>query len=155
MNIHFCQFFVQASVQCFECYRYIEFTNSHNTIDSWPTNIFTFLTAANLSINGSSIIIRCEFANEYPEASCVLVYRRYNDPYLTVKEYDRSTEFPITLPVNDSEKYTFAVFGKNTVDRIEAEPVIKLMYLPSPMTSLPTTMPSLPSPRTCTGESYL
>ena len=131
----------------------------HNTTDSQPTNIFSFLKAADLSINRSSIIIRCEFADEYPEASCVLVYRRYSDPYLTVKEYDNSTEFPITLLVNDTEKYTFAVFGKNRVDGIEAEPVIKLMYPPSsmtsPMKSPPTAMPSLPSPMACTCELYL
>ena len=127
---------------------------SHNTTDSRPINIFTFLKAADLSINGSSITIRCEFADEYPEASCVLVYRRYSDPYLTVKEYDSSTEFPITIPVNDTEKYTFAVFGKNGVDGIEAEPVIKLMYPPSSMISPPTAMPSLPPPETCTCESY-
>ena len=131
----------------------------HNTTDSRPTNIFTFLKAADLSINGSSITIRCEFSDEYREASCVLVYRRYNDPYLTVKEYDSSTEFPITIPVNDTEKYTFAVFGKNGVDGIEAEPVIKLMYPPSsmilPMTSPMTPPPtSLPPPKTCTCESY-
>ena len=72
--------------------------------------------------------------------------------------YDSSTEFPITIPVNDSEKYTFAVFGKNAEDGIEAEPVIKLIYPPSltpsisPMASPPPPMPSLPS-KTC--ESYL
>ena len=127
----------------------------HNTTDSRLTNISTFLKAADLSINESSIIIRCKFADEYPEALCVLVYRRYSDPYLTVKEYDSSTEFPISIPVNDTEKYTFAVFGKNGEDRIEAEPVIKLMYPPSSMTSPPTTMPSLPPSKTCTCESYL
>ena len=131
---------------------------SYNTTDSRPTNIFSFLKAADLSIHGSSITIRCEFADEYPEASCVLVYRRYSDPYLTVKEYDSSTEFPITIPVNDTEKYTFAVFGKNPEDRIEVEPVIKLMYPPSsmilPMTSPMTPPPtSLPPPKTCTCES--
>ena len=41
-----------------------------------------------------------------------------------MKEYTRSTEFPVTLSVENSQKHTFAVFGKNGLDRIESEPVI-------------------------------
>ena len=95
-------------------------------IDSRPTFISKFLPRAELSVNRSEVTIRCEFTDDYPEASCVLVYREYNDPYLTVEEYNRSTEFPVTISVDNTERYTFAVFGRNGVDGIEVEPVIKL-----------------------------
>ena len=129
--------------------------------DSKTTSTSKSLTRAELSINGSEVTIRCDFEDDYPEASCVLVYREYNDPYLTVEEYDRSTKFPVTISVDNTERYTFAVFGKNGVDGIEAEPVIKLkneshgLYLPpppSPMASPTTTSPSAepsPSPSPC------
>ena len=43
-----------------------------------------------------------------------------------MEEYDRSTEFPVTISVDNTERYTFAVFGKNGTDGIEKEPVITL-----------------------------
>ena len=69
-----------------------------------------------------------------------------------MEEYDRSTEFPVTISVDYTERYTFAVFGKNGIDGIEAEPVIKLkneshgiyMYLPPPPPS-PTTTTTPPT----------
>ena len=85
-----------------------------------------FLTRAEISRRGSEVTITCEFANDYPEASCVLVYREYNDPYLTVEEYNRSTEFPVTISVDNPEKYTFVVFGKNGEEGKVPEPVILL-----------------------------
>lgn len=88
---------------------------------SFPTS--TFLKTAELSKRGSEVTVRCEFADDYPEASCILVYRKYNNPYLTVNEL---TMFPVTISINKSEHYTFAVFGKNGVEGIEEEPVITL-----------------------------
>ena len=114
------------------------------------TTISKFLSRAELSINGSEVTIRCEFTYDYPEASCVLVYREYDDPYLTVEEYNRSTEFPVTISVDNTEKYTFAVFGKNRMDGIEVEPMITLkneshgIYPPPPPPSLPPS--PVPSP---------
>ena len=104
----------------------------------------TFLTRAEVSRRGSEVIITCEFADDYPEASCVLVYRKYNDPYLTVEEYDRSTEFPVTISVDNPEKYTFAVFGKNGEKGKVPEPVVLLkdkshMTNPQPETCKPET----------------
>ena len=67
-----------------------------------------------------------------------------------MEEYDRSTEFPVTISVDNIERYTFAVFGKNGVDGIDSEPVIKLkneshgIYPPPPPPSL--TPSSVPSP---------
>ena len=43
-----------------------------------------------------------------------------------MKEYNQITEFPVTVSVENSQKYTFAVFGKNGSDVIESEPVIVL-----------------------------
>ena len=83
-----------------------------NDTASRSTTISTFLPRAELSVNGLEVTIRCEFADEFPEASCVLVYRKYNDPYLTVKEYTRSTGFPVTVSVDNPERYTFAVLER-------------------------------------------
>ena len=83
----------------------------------------TFLKTAELSISGSSVTIRCEFADEYPDASCVLVYRKYDNPTLLLNE----SIVPFTIFIDDInlENYTFAVFGKNSRN-IEKEPVIVL-----------------------------
>ena len=40
-----------------------------------------------------------------------------------MEEYDRSDKFPVTISVDNPERYTFAVFGKN---EFEAELVIIL-----------------------------
>lgn len=84
------------------------------------------MTRAELSKNGSAVNVTCEVSDEYPKASCVLVYREYNNTHVTVREYDQSTEFPVTISVDTTEDYTFAVFGKNGEDGIEAEPVVTM-----------------------------
>ena len=125
---------------------------TYNITDSNSTSTSKFLTRAELSVIGSDVTIRCEFTDD--EASCVLVYREYNDPYLTVEEYDRSTEFPVTISVDNTERYTFAVFGKNGVDGIDVEPVIKLKimshvkYISPPPPESSSSSPS-PSPSPC------
>lgn len=43
-----------------------------------------------------------------------------------MKVYSQSTLFPVTISVDNPEKYTFAVFGRNRLDGIEAEPVLTL-----------------------------
>ena len=75
-----------------------------------------YLKRAELSKTGSLVHLTCEFADDYPKASCVLVYRKYNMTHLTVTEYDQSTEFPVTISVDNTEEYTFAVFGKNDTE---------------------------------------
>ena len=97
----------------------------HNITGSNSTTVSIFLKRAELSKRGSQVTVRCEFADEYPEASCVLVYRKYNHLHLTLKEYSHSTKFPVAEFFNDIETYTFAVFGKND-KKIEKEPVILL-----------------------------
>ena len=135
---------------------------TYNITDSNSTSTSIFLTRAELSVNGSEVTIRCEFTDDYPEASCVLVCREYNDPYLTVEEYDRSTEFPVTISVDNTESYTCALFGKNGTDGFDSEPVIKLKNViypppssPSPMASPTTTTPPTPSPPTRMCKSHL
>ena len=88
-----------------------------------------FLKEAELSKNGTMVIIRCVFADDYPEASCVLIYRKYNNPFLTVVEYNHNTSFPVSETMDDcsdSERCTFSLFGKNGVSGIEEEPVIRV-----------------------------
>ena len=107
--------------------------------DLMPDPYSKFLKRAELSRRASEITIRCEFADEYPEASCILVYRKYNDSYLTVNNYAHSTVFPVTISVEDSENYTFAVFGKSN-NKTENDPVIllkkeeRITYPPPPQT---------------------
>ena len=106
-----------------------------------------FLKRAELSRRASGINITCEFADEYPEASCILVYKKYNDSYLTVKNYVHSTVFPVTISVEDSENYTFAVFGKSN-NKTENGPVIllkkeeRVTYPPPPQTCKSNTCTS-------------
>ena len=94
-----------------------------HTDSSTPSYKSTFLKTAELSISGSSVSIRCEFADEYPDTSCVLVYRKYDNPTLLLNE----SIVPFTIFIDDTnlENYTFAVFGKNSRN-IEKEPVIVL-----------------------------
>ena len=83
---------------------------------------------AELSINGSEVTITCYFVDEY--VSCVLVCREYNSSYLTVKEYTHRTEFPVTVSVDNPERYTFAVFMKNGKDGYDTKPVVTLKGVP-------------------------
>ena len=87
-----------------------------------------FLKEAELSNNGTKVTIRCVFADDYPEASCVLIYRKYNETPLTVVEYNHTTSFPVseTVECSDSERCTYSLFGKNGDDGIDREPVIRI-----------------------------
>ena len=48
-------------------------------------------------------------------------------------EYPHSTEFPVNVTVDNPERYTFAIFGKNGMD-IDEEPLtaVKLEAIPTP-----------------------
>ena len=113
------------------------------TLDN-PTSIF--LKKAELSKSGTIVTIRCVFADDYPEASCVLIYRKYNETLLTVVEYSHTTSFPVseTVECSDSERCTFSLFGKNGGDGIDREPVIRInedismTYHPLSGSSVPT-----------------
>ena len=108
-------------------YYLCEMTICYNT-DKDEDNINTiFLKRAEISKRGSEVTITCEFADGYQEASCVLVYHEYNEPNLTLKVFNNSFyEFPVTIIVDDPDKYTFSLFGKNVSSAIEQEPVIRI-----------------------------
>ena len=82
-----------------------------------------YLSHASISLSGSSTIeIDCEFSETYPQASCVLVYREYDSPLLTVVDIPQLFEFPISITVDSPENYTFALFGKDGV-RLAEDPL--------------------------------
>ena len=86
-----------------------------------------FLKRAEISKIGSEVNITCEFADGYQETSCVLIYHEYDKPNLIVEMFNNSFyEFPVTITVDDPDKYTFSLFGKNGTSAIEQEPVIRI-----------------------------
>ena len=99
----------------------------HNTDKDEDSMNSTFLKRAEISKKGSEVTITCEFSDGYQEASCVLIYHEYNEPNLTVKVFNNSFyEFPVTITVDNPDKYTFSLFGKNVSSAIEQEPVIRI-----------------------------
>lgn len=86
------------------------------------------LKRANITHRGSTIFIECEFTEKYPQASCVLVYREYDNALLTVVEFPHVLDFPVSVTVDDSHNYTFALFGKDEKTGIERDPVTIFMY---------------------------
>ena len=106
---------------------YIELLFTCLITDSKPTSSI-FLESASISLSGSSeVTVNCKVANGYPEASCVLVYRKYDNPTLTVKDFPQSI-LPIKLNVDTPESYTFAIFGENGVNEIEEEPAFIVKF---------------------------
>ena len=75
----------------------------------------------------STIFIDCEFRNADHQTSCVLVYREYNGSLLRVLDIPQFFHFPVTLTVDNAEKFTFALFGKHAVKGMEKEPVVCVM----------------------------
>ncbi|CAI8005721.1 hypothetical protein GBAR_LOCUS4371, partial [Geodia barretti] len=73
---------------------------------------------------GSTVAIDCEFSEVYPEASCVLVYREYGNPLLSVVELSQLFDFPVSITVDNPENYTFALFGKNGATSLDEEPLV-------------------------------
>ena len=96
----------------------------------------TILTTTSISVNGSQVIIDCEFADKCALASCVLIYREYGDASLTVIDYNRTTVFPVSVSVDQPENFTFALFGRNCKGEIEESPAIQLKF-DATKTSLP------------------
>ena len=71
-------------------------------------------------------MIDCEFSEVAQEASCVLVYREYDSPLLTVVDIPHLLHLPVSLTVDSPENYTFALFGKHPVTGMEEHPVVTL-----------------------------
>ncbi|CAI8007712.1 hypothetical protein GBAR_LOCUS5345 [Geodia barretti] len=83
-----------------------------------------YLKSASISQRGSTVVIDCEFSEVYPEASCVLVYREYGSPLLTVVDIPQLFDFPVSITVDSPENYTVALFGKNGATGLDEEPLV-------------------------------
>ena len=86
------------------------------------------LSNASISLSDSGIAVDCEFAEGNPQFSCVLVCREYDSPLLTVVELPQLIEFPVFITVSDPEKYTFALFGRDSQLGMEEEPVASVKF---------------------------
>ena len=86
------------------------------------------LNNASVSLSSSGIVVDCEFVEGSPQSSCVLVYREYNSPLLTVADIPQLFDFPVSISVSDPENYTFALFGKDSELGMEEEPVVCVKY---------------------------
>ena len=94
-----------------------------------------FLKNASITQTENEVIIICEFADDYPEASCVLVYRVHDDNLLTVIEYSHTTPFPVSVTLGRYEQSTFSIFGKSGENRIDSRPFtarLIVAMIPSP-----------------------
>ena len=95
-----------------------------NLTDIEPNTTSEFLDSATITASESEVIIDCTFAAVYLEASCVLVYREYDNPTLNViTYYKQNTSFPVSITIDNPEAkiYTFAIFGRDgstNIDRI-------------------------------------
>ena len=87
------------------------------------------LSNASVSLGSSGIVVDCEFAEDNPQSSCVLVYREYDSPLLTVADIPRLFDFPVSITVSGPENYTFALFGKNSDEGMEEEPVVCVKFI--------------------------
>ena len=72
-------------------------------------------------VESNLVKVFCDFEDDVEEASCVLVYRKYDSEKLMMKEYPQNFMFPATVTVSNPINYTFAVFGKRG-DEIEERP---------------------------------
>ena len=99
------------------------------------------LKSANISRSDSTIIVDCQFTETHPKASCVLVYREYDSPLLTVIDIPQFLDFPVSITVEYPENYTFALFGKDSVLGMDKDPVVCIKF------RLPVTgeLPLLPA----------
>ena len=85
-----------------------------------------FITNATISRSGSEITIDCQFADSYPDASCVLVYREHGSLILKAVEFDNL--LPVTFTVHNPANYTFALFGRNGEVKFEEEPALCVKF---------------------------
>ena len=86
------------------------------------------LLSANISRSDSTIIVDCQFTETHPKASCVLVYREYDSPLLTVIDIPQFFDFPVSITVEYPENYTFALFGKDSMFGMEEEPIAHVKF---------------------------
>ena len=96
-----------------------------NLTDIEPVVTSEFLDSATITVMGLTVIVDCTFAAAYLDASCVLVYREYDNPTLNViTYYKHNTSFPVSLTIDNLEKiYTFAIFGRDGTTNIDRLPL--------------------------------
>ena len=112
-------------VQCWTCITIHLFTDNIDG-DQKQSQI---LSNASVSLSGSDIVVDCEFVEGNPQSSCVLVYREYNSPLLTVADIPQLFNFPVSITVSDPENYTFALFGKDSELGMEEESVVCVKFI--------------------------
>ena len=113
-------------------------------LDSVSDTESNILKSASFNLSGSVVLLTCEFKEGVAGASCVLVYREYGNETVVVVEYPQSTDFPVTVTVDDNlENYTFAVFGKDG-SSVDERPVIterlSVIMASTPPTTTATTV---------------
>ena len=120
-----------------------------SAVNSNTVTTSKLIKGASISISGSTVQITCELSEDYPESSCVLVYREYGNTTLVVEEYTHNNKPPdnITLD-NPKSNYTLAIFVKNGNAGIGQSPVITERYV-APTT---TTAITEPPPRTLSSK---
>ena len=101
------------------------------------------LKYAEISENGA-IQVLCEFTDDYPDSSCVVVYREHNSTVLTVIDYPHTTIFPVSVTVG---KYptSLSVFGKDRENNMDKKPfTAKLIKATSVMPTTPMSSGKYP-----------
>ena len=98
------------------------------------------LTSATITVDGTEVIIDCEFVTESSQSSCVLVYREYGNSTLNViTYYEGDTLFPVSITIDNPRKiYTFAIFGRDgTTNNIDKLPLTstRVKFKTTPVTS--------------------
>ena len=81
-----------------------------------------------MSQSGSTIVINCEFSEAYIKASCVLICRKYDSPLLTVIEFPKLINFPVSITVENPKNYTFALYGKDSAIGMVESPAITVKF---------------------------
>ena len=133
------QISIQSDCECVECLFVCAFMLSFT--DNATEKTSPLLKSANISQSDSTIIVDCQFTETHPKASCVLVYREYDSPLLTVIDIPQFLDFPVSLTVEYPENYTFTLFGKDSMLGMDKEPVVCIKF------RLPVTgeLPLLPA----------
>ena len=92
------------------------------------------------------MIIDCTFASVYLNASCVLVYREYDNPILNViTYYKHNTSFPVSITIDNPGKiYSFAIFGRDGSNNIDRLPLTstRVMFETTETTSVIVSPPT-------------
>ena len=102
-----------------------------------------FLKCASVQFEESNLVkVECYFKDSIENTSCVLVYRKYGNKTLVVKEYQQnSTVFPVNVTVDDTNNnYTFAVFGKNG-SVMDERPLVAVAGVEIPAKENPSNSP--------------